>query len=80
MYGFTAMCFSCMAYSMHAQCCIGPRACCSSKVSCVSNLSYCYGDKFVVRGVLVPAEGPTTLQLQHVAQSYTVTEKVRSHD
>ena len=59
---------------------VGPHACCSNNVSCVSNLSYCYGDKFVVRGVRVPAEGPTTLQLQHVAQSWTVTEKVRSHD
>ena len=33
-YGFTATCFSCMAYSTHAQCCSGPRACGSSNVSC----------------------------------------------
>ena len=34
MFGFTATCFSCMAYSTHAQFCSGPRACWRMAVPC----------------------------------------------
>ena len=40
---------------------VGPRACCSSNVSCVIVIELLLRWSVVVHGVCVPAEGPTTL-------------------
>ena len=63
-YGFTTTCFHVwltlrMRSSVVNLVLVGSR-----NVSCaiVIYLSYCYGDQLIVRGVRVPAEGPTTLQ------------------